>query len=157
MEDLATAEISRTQIYQMRKNNIKILTTDKKELVNINTVFDNIFDEEARRIMTNGETVKFDTTPVIEKLENEKQSLSVSDKQYDKQLLTVQQKIDKEREDCLVKFSSAIKIVKNICDPNKPLDGFLSHRIYPNILEIEAIIKASKLSEKPDSHPVNSL
>lgn len=137
MEDLATAEISRMQIYQMRKNDINISSPGKVP-VKINSVFDKIFDEEAKRIMTNSETVKFDITPKTTALEKQKRELPISDPNYEQKLLDIQDKIDKERKTCLNKFSAAIEITKEICDPDKPLTDFLSLKIYPRIIAPEA-------------------
>ena len=141
MEDLATAEISRTQIYQMRKNDIDICSKDGSP-VKINSVFDQIFDEEAKRIMTNAETVKFDITPKMTALEQQKRELPINDENYGENLLEIQWLIDQERKICLDKFSAAIEITKDICDPTKPLNDFLSLRIYPRIIDPEAALNA---------------
>lgn len=68
MEDLATAEISRAQIYQIRSHDLNLANqNDAPQKINI--IFDRILNEEMRKIMDNEETVKFDITPEIIALE----------------------------------------------------------------------------------------
>ena len=150
MEDLATAEISRAQIYQFRSHDLN-LSNQNNAPQKINAIFDKILNEEMRKIMDNEETVKFDITPEITALEKEKRSIPI-DKNYETNLMNIQKEIDNKRKDCLSKFIRAAVIVKDICDPTKPMADFLSLKTYPSIINTSAafvkMLDHKKLPEK---------
>tara|TARA_A100001015_G_scaffold319854_1_gene444165 strand:- start:281 stop:526 length:246 start_codon:yes stop_codon:yes gene_type:complete len=69
--------------------------------------------------------------------------------------MNIQKQIDDKRKDCLSKFIRAAVIVKDICDPTKPMANFLSLKTYPSILNTEAafIKMIDHKNSKDHSHP----
>ena len=154
MEDLATAEISRAQIYQLRKHDLNISVPNDMPK-KVNRIFDRILNEEMKRIMDNKETVKFDFTPEITSLEKEKRNIPI-DENYETNLMNIQKTINNKRKDCLSKFIKAAIIVKEICDPKKPMEDFLSLKIYPSLVNKEAAMAGLLKNKKNKSKKNNN-
>lgn len=108
MEDLATAEISRTQIQQWWMNNQDIVMNNGEKKP-IRDIFYALFEHEKQRIKNNTQIVKYDTTPAIETLKNNLKQCSNDDYQ------TIEKTIKQKQDHTKKQFEIGCKLFEKIC------------------------------------------
>ena len=113
MEDLATAEISRSQIFQWWKINQPIMMADGTT-ARMRDIFQPFFEYEKQRIKENSQIVKYNSTPHIEHLKNK--LLQTEDKQEQNVL---KNQINQEQNYCKQQFELGCKLFHQMCTNEK--------------------------------------
>ena len=109
MEDLATAEISRSQIHQWWHFNQDITMNDGA-VVAIRELFNDFFNYEKQRIRENTQIVKYDSTPEIVQM---KKQLAKETDNDQKEI--IQQQIATAEEYCKSQFELGCKLFYQMC------------------------------------------
>jgi len=115
MEDLATAEISRMQLFQWMHHDVPVKMLDTSTQP-IQTIMARLIEEETTRIKANTQIVKYDTTPEIEAL---KKAGSTDAKAIKQMQLH-----------CIKQFETGCKLFHELCFAKAPAD-FISLMAYP--------------------------
>ena len=118
MEDLATAEISRSQLYQWWHLNTLILMENGSQKP-IQSIFETILQSETDRIQANEQVVKYDLTPEIETLIKNNAD---------------QKQISKKKTACIEQFHTACKLFKQIVT-QKTFTPFIPEMAYPKLVK----------------------
>ena len=120
MEDLATAEISRTQINQWWHHQVTITMQDGSTK-KIKTIFESLFDEEVARIKSNSQLVKYDSTPEIDALEKDYEQNPSAE---------LKASITSKKAHCIQHFEQGVVACKQLFQ-EKNLTAFIPDLIYP--------------------------
>ena len=119
MEDLATAEISRSQLYQWIKHNSIIIMADKTK-TQIKHIIDRLINEEIQRLKSNQESVFYDRTPEINKLETQ---LSIVVNQ--EEISQIKEEINQRKQHCINSFNKGCGVFKTSLN-KETLDEFIT-------------------------------
>ena len=119
MEDLATAEISRSQLYQWIKHNSIVIMADKAKN-KIKNIIDRLIDEEIQRLKSNQESVFYDRTPEIDQLETQLSTLV-----NQKEISQLEEQINQRKQHCISNFNKGCRVFKTSLN-KATLDAFIT-------------------------------